>query len=203
MNELNLYKLFKEILSKSKVIRGRFHVVPGYGNELNSNNVGEIIKDILGSITTADKYPLSLLMPPVEIIGDYTDTSFSRFRLEMYFLKKIGTDNGRTQSLNVNNNTSEHTVMQDWKDMRLCAISFRKALDYVLIKTKSLNKIRTVDSSKEVINRVSYANNDRLAGVSITFEVDVFIGCDMSDYANEALDSVTFPDADTHPQHKH
>jgi hypothetical protein len=180
MNELDIYELFKKILSRSKTIEGRFSVAVGYGNDLNTNNLGEIVKDALGGIVTNKKYPLALMMPPYEIVPDSTK-GWSRFKVRLFFLTLQYSNNG-IKSPNQFSNTSEYTILQDWKDMRQCAGDFRRYIDEYLICEHLLNKIRIPDNSTESYERFSNVGNDKLVAVMIAFDIEIFNPCELKDY---------------------
>jgi hypothetical protein len=180
MNELDIYELFKKILSRSKTIEGRFSVAVGYGNDLNTNNLGEIVKDALGGIITNKKYPLALMMPPYEIVPDATK-GWSRFKVRLFFLTPQHSNNG-IKNLNQFNNTSDYPVIQDWQDMRQCAGDFRSYLDHYLIENHKLNQIRIPDNTAETYERFSNVGNDKLVAVMIAFDIEIFNPCQLKDY---------------------
>lgn len=201
MNELNLYAIIGAILSKSKVIQGRFHVAPGEGSELNTNAVDELVTDMLGSITPPGrKYPLSLMLPPVEVL-DQAKEGWSRFKVRMFFLTSKSSLDGTLKNINTNSNTSGHTTMMDWKDMRECSQYFVKAFEYTLRKHGALDKIRPVDSEPIFVERYTKLGNDKANGVSISMAIDIYMPCDVEDYTNSDLDGLTLNLGNIHPLH--
>lgn len=186
MNELELYKLFKKIIAISKTMK-RFVVAPGYGNELNKNNLGEILTDIIGGITDGEKYPLCIMFPPIEI-PNY-DTNWSSFKCRMFFLTKQGEVITGNSTFNKKNNLSKITKMDNWKDMRNSAIDFRKVFQTITEKYPQ-SGIRD-GQGLDFIERVSGVGNDVLAGVGISFEVSISINCDTSDYKQEDINLIT------------
>ena len=199
MDELQLYQLMENVLKHSTVIEGRFHVAEGYGNDLNANNLAEVIsKDI-----KPKKYPISVVLPPVDT-PNYV-TGWARFRIEQFFLcTTFHTGNGEIKSPSASTNTSKHPIRYDWKDMRECALSFRQQFNQV-IKQRGLlqKKVRPVSDSVDTIRRVSLMGNDRLSGVMIIWQVDVYFGCEVQDYAHGSVEATDLPDEDFHPLHKH
>lgn len=173
MNELDLYRIFKNIIAQSKTMR-RFIVAPQYGVELNKNNVGEILNDILGGINDWIKYPLCLMFPPVEMIEDY-DRGWSKFKCRMFFL-----DAEYKSNINQNNNLSQKTIQQNWNEMRGCAVDFRRY--FKELTQANVGKEIRDGQTYDVIDRYSDIGNDRVAGVGISFEVDLFLGCEITDY---------------------
>lgn len=203
MNELLLYAIIKAILQQSTVMQGRFVVVEGYGNDLNTNNFGDIIKDALDNYKpNARKYPVSVLMPPTEIVDSY-EKGWTRFKLDQYFLCTTGyTGSNEIKGLNMKSNTSEHSIQMDWKDMREVAGDFRKVFNKVLRNRGYLNQINSSTNSSDYIKRVSNMGNDKLSGVAVTYELNIAMPCGLTDYEN--VDAIIIPEiSDLHPLHKH
>jgi hypothetical protein len=204
MNELNIYEIFKSVFQKSKVIEGRFYLLKGYGNDLNSDNLGESIKETIGTITAPKKYPLVGMMPPYEIVENIFK-NWSRFKINLFFCVPKNANNGQVKSPNSFNNTSNHTVEQDWKDMRECAGDFRGFL-YLVLKEKELfTKIRIPSNSIDAYQRYSNVGNDALSVVSLSFDIEIAIPCDIIDYAPDSIDTLDLTNAlgVIHPSHKH
>lgn len=201
-NELFLYALFKNILSKSYVIDGRFIVAEGYGNDLNANNLDDVIKDALGGITTVKKYPLAVMMPPIDIVNDY-DKGWIDFKCRMFFLTpSYNNGDSSIKSIDKSTNTSAHSIQFDWKDMRECSGDFRKVFKK-LVSCRNLTNIIRDKQTPDITRRFSLMNNDRLSGVELEFEVSLFGGCEISDYDDLAIDQIIIPDFDVHLIHKH
>jgi hypothetical protein len=201
MNELNLYAIFKSILQKSKVIEGRFTVCTGYGNDLNLNNLGEIVKDALGGITTLKKYPACIMMPPYEMMGD-TYKNWSLFKVKLFFCVPQFSNHG-IKNPNSFNNTSEHNIQQDWKDMRECAGDFRKFTEEIFYQKELLNKIRIPDNSIDYYERYSQVGNDKLSVVSLSFDIEIFNSCELKDYDLNDISIINLDLSEIHPLHKH
>lgn len=201
-NELFLYALFKNILTKSTVIEGRFMVAEGYGNDLNANNLDDVIKDALGGITTVKKYPIAVMMPPVDIVDDY-DKGWIDFKCRIFFLTpSYNNGDSSIKSIDKSTNTSKHSIQYDWKDMRECSGDFRKVFNK-LIKKRNLSTVVREKQTPDITTRFSLMNNDRLSGVEVAFEVSLFGGCDIADYSDTAIDDIVIPDFNIHLLHKH
>ena len=198
MNELNIYQIFKDIIAQSKMMQ-RFIVAPQYGNELNKDNLGEILKDLLEGITDGVKYPLCIMFPPVELIDNY-EKGWSKFKVKMYFLTTPFTERNITQEINFGNNLSQHTIQETWKDMRLCAINFRKAFQF--ITERNLSSIRD-GQEMDVIERVSGVANDTLAGVGLSFTISMIIDCELEDYEESDLKNLIINTENIHPHNEH
>ncbi len=186
MNELNLYDLFEQIISKSKTIK-RFVMAPGYGNDLNKNNLGEILTYIIGGIKDGAKYPLCIMMPPVELIESY-DKGWSKFKCRVFFLDTQNNDANGIANVNKFNNLSKKTIKHIWKDMRGCGIDFRKV--FQLVTERNMRSGIRDGQSIDVIDRVSNVANDKVAGIGISFDVELFIGCEVMDYNDSDIDSI-------------
>lgn len=203
MNELLLYKIITAILLQSTVIEGRFIVAEGYGNDANTNNFDDIIQNALTNFAPLKKkYPVSILMPPVEIVESYSK-GWSRFKLEQYFLCTTGyTGASELKGSNAGTNVSTHTIQQDWKDMREVAGNFRAVLNKVLRSNGYLNYINSATDVKDYYRRVSLKNNDKLSGVYVTYELNIKMPCELYDYPN--IDDIELPAiTNEHPLHKH
>lgn len=199
-NELNLYDTCQKILSKSKVIEGRFVVGSGYSSDLNSDNFGQMFKDALGAIKTPRKYPVCFMFPPVEIVDGYNDPDWTRFKIQLFFLAQPHNGSNGLLKANPLANTSDHTVVQTWKDMTVCAKNFRKA--FIHVTERTITTIRD-GQTKDVIQRYSKVGNDFVAGVGIEFDVLLFDNCQMDDYTEEELNDITIIQTDLHPHHKY
>jgi hypothetical protein len=193
--------LFKNILSKSKGIEGRFYIASKGGNEINS----DLLQQVLTDDVLVKKYPLSLLMPP-RSQGNYTDRAgeWEKYHFTMFFLKTTYYDsNNQISNINPNTQTSMHTIAQDWHDMKRCAVNFIRVLDKV---QKSLGLITTsfrLPADSKAITPVSLVGIDRVSGVRLDFNASLFIGCDIGeDYTDSDISSITLPEGDSHPEHK-
>lgn len=173
MNELRLYELFRNIVAKSKKMK-RFVVAPNGGAELNKNNLGEKLSDLLGGISDGVKYPCVLMFPPTEI-PNY-NMGWSTFRCKLFFL-----DKQNTEPTNKFNNLSQKKVEENWAEMSKCAKDFKMV--FTMITDDNLSKgIRANDQKTDFLERYSYLGNDVVAGVGLDFMVDIFNDCEVHDY---------------------
>jgi hypothetical protein len=203
MNELFLYQIIKAILVQSKVMQGRFIVAEGYGNDLNANNFNDLVKDALDNYKPINrKYPVSVLMPPVEIVDSYED-GWARFKLDQFFLCTTGyTGTSELKGINMSSNTATHPIQFDWKDMREVAGDFRKMFNKTIRNAGYQVKINSATNAKDYIRRVSNMGNDKLSGVVVSYELNIAMPCELNDYepnVNITLPSIT----DIHPLHQH
>jgi hypothetical protein len=195
-------ELFRNVLAKSRAIEGRFHVCPKFGMEINSESLGELIKDLVVP-ASGPKDPLSLMLPPVSR-GEYTDKNgnWERYNIKQFFLKRSFNDSGGKVSYpNPNTQTSTHTILQDWHDMKRCSVNFLRMVDLVTKKHGLINKFR-LEKTDRIHQPVSTVGNDRYSGVMVMFDVAVFIGCTLEDYGPQDVNAITIPDDDSHPEHK-
>src|SRR5262245_12229009 len=104
------------------------------GREINTDELGQVIQDLVVTLRLEKKVPLCLLLPPV-CIGNYTSTtpSWDYYRLRSAWLNTTHYS-GTNQVMNPNpsTRTSTHTILQDWHDMKRCAVDFVKVLDSVM-----------------------------------------------------------------------
>lgn len=203
MNELYLYELFRNILAQSTVMDGRLVIAEGYGNDLNANSFDNYITDALGGITTPRKYPAAVLCPPQETVKD-RDLGWSVFHLRMYFLTTTYHDGlADIKGIAGDTNTSTHQIMHDWKDMRECAGNFRQILNKLVLARTLSQLIREVQNSPDVYERYSLMNNDRVSGVCMSFDMQLFTGCAISsEYPSTAAQDVLLPSTNIHPLHQ-
>lgn len=182
-------------------MEGRFFVVRS-GSDANIDNHGEIVRDFMGGLTAARKYPAALLFPPYETVASYSK-GWSTFRMVMYFLTKDGrTGANELKTPDYNALISDHSAILDWKDMRECAGDFRVALNNLTRQPVIGSKIRP-SGTADSIDRITWAANDKLNGVRLQFDLDLFMPCELADYPDNLFSLITIPDANPHPLHKH
>lgn len=180
--------LFKSILSKSKAIGGRFYVCPKMGYEINSDMVGEVLKQI----NTPKKYPLCLMMPP-RSNGDF-------YFITLFFLKETYYGGGNV--INTNTQTSTHTIEYDWTDMKRCADGFMYAIDSVAMAS-GYEYFAITSKSTPVITPVTEIGADRVSGVRLDFQLTLrVVVCEVpGDYDESDIELIEIPFVDGHPEH--
>lgn len=196
-------ELFTNVLSKSKGIEGRFYLCPNMGNEISSDDLNQVIKDLVVP-TGGKKTPICLGMPPVaygEFIGKIDE--WVKYHFIHFFLKpSYYSSTNQPLYQNPNTQTSTHTIPQDWHDMFRCATSFIRVLDKVSREKGLIRSTFRLDQSfTRIIKPVSFIGVDRLSGVRLDFRADVFQGCELEDYVESDISSITVPVADSHPEH--
>lgn len=198
MNELDLYNLLLYITTRSKTLEGRFAVAKSWGAALNQENFGSIIKDALGGLTTARKYPAHIMMPPVELVEGYTE-GWSQYRCVSLFVTTPHQSEGKMLRPNLATNQSEHTVEQAWKDMSTAAKSFRQVFNNTVKRNNLAGRIRADSTRPDTLERITDTGNDAVSGIVLTWGVKLFNPCTPEDYVT---DFVTWqPPAEPHPQH--
>lgn len=197
--------LFTAVLSKSKAIQGRLFLCPKMGTEINSDEFGALMKDLVVPDRLGKKYPAALLMPP-QSYGKYTDKNgeWDEYRFVMFFLTTTYySATNQTVNPNPNTKTSTHTIPQDWHDMKRCAVNFIYVLDKFIRKELLINKAFRLDQEvKKKITPVSEIGADRASGVMMEFFGSVAIGCKLEDYDPDVVDTIQVPEEDNHPEHQ-
>lgn len=179
MTELSLYTFLESIANVIPTVQNRFLVVEGGAGDLNADNSDDaIIGNSVNQTTWQKKYPCAVLMPPLEV-GRNRQKNTTRYQLTMYFLTTTYADGmNATKSINVQTNTSKVSIKEDWSQMKSAAEDFMATMRNTFYTDLTvLDYIRPVKSNEELYQRVSLANNDRLSGIRLIFELDVVIGC--------------------------
>lgn len=179
MTELSLYTFLGSIANVIPTVQNRFLVVEGGTGDLNADNSDDaIIGNSVNQTTWQKKYPCAVLMPPLEV-GRNRQKNTTRYQLTMYFLTTTYADGmNATKSINVQTNTSKVSIKEDWSQMKSAAEDFMATMRNTFYTDLTvLDYIRPVKSNEELYQRVSLANNDRLSGIRLIFELDVVIGC--------------------------
>ena len=215
INELFLYDrekgLFKEILKKSAIIEGRYHVSPNGGKDLDTNNLETYIKDPLNGLSGPDqKYPICVCMTPRSRIVNINGRRLEEFTFNLYFVcNTFYTGTNQIKAHDKDTNTSAHHIWYDWMDMKRSAEGFLFMLDSQLKRKITVGEkifpLRAYANlgDSAIYNRLTKFNNDRLSGVSLAFNMllDATV-CDSEDYSEVNPEDITMPPADIHPIHK-
>lgn len=212
MTELFIYDrekgLFKEILNKSMVMKGHYHVSPNYGKDLDTNNLETFIKDPKnGLVDVPEKYPMCVCMTPRSKEININGHELEQFVFNLYFVTPtFYTSDNQIKSLDKDTNTSSHHIWYDWQDMKRCASNFidmlRKVISTrIIINGESLPLKTLLNIDGDVIyNRLTKFNYDRLSGVSLSFAMYMDSSfCDLDDYKDVDVRSITMPPLDIHP----
>lgn len=208
MNELFLYDkqagLFQAILSASPVMEGRYHVSPNKGKDLDANNLETFLKDAMDAVTdVSDKYPICVCLPPYSRV-ERSDNEIFTFTL--FFVTTTYYENNAVKFQDPDSGLSTHHVWYDWQDMKTAAENFINALDKVIRKRSITIDSKTYPlgtwialAGDVVYRRLSRFNNDRLSGVSLSFNMIMnTLSCENDEYDDTAIDSIIIPSAKIH-----
>ncbi|NCX93168.1 MAG: hypothetical protein EBX40_00615 [Gammaproteobacteria bacterium] len=194
-----IYDVIKAVLSNSKVIQGRVHIVPFNGQELNNSNITAAIQDL----PAQQKYPVALILPP-NATSSYqiAQQPYEVYDVTMLFLTKAHVTGKSQISRPAANLQSEHTIPQTWHDMKRVASDFLKVMQQV-IHVNQYDSDINIDEGKQVIKPITEMGNEKVTGVMLTnFRITVSAGCNIEDYEEDYLTSIVLPDiTDTHPLH--
>ena len=177
-------------------------MAPRLGLEINSDELGEVLENVVKP-AIGKKYPLVLMMPP-RSMGEFTNKygEFEKYKIILFFLTTSYYDSGNTvRTMNTATRTSQHTIYQDWHDMKRCAVNFIRVLHQVMVDKKLANSVFRLEQSKRFIDPVSSVGVDRASGVKLEFNVSLFLNCTMEDYSAGDIAAITIPVEDSHPEH--
>lgn len=214
LSELFLYDrdhgLFKEILNKSTVMEGRYHVSPNYGRDLNSGNLQSFFEDPkYGVNVEKQRFPIAVCMTPQSRFTKINEQRWEEFWFSIYFLtKSYNTADNQVKDKHPDSGLSSHHIWYDWQDMKNCADAFLQVLKMQMKKEITLDfkttPLRTqvqFDENVASFNRVSLFGNAGLTGVTVNFTVFMFKGnCSLQDYP--VTDGIIIPNPIIHPLHK-
>lgn len=186
MTDLILYNFFKDTIKESTTFQGRFAVLEGYGNDLNSDNLDDnVIGSTIASNKWTKKYPCVLMMPPREVSNNLR-LNTTRYFIEMYFCTTSFIDAlGFTKAPNKQVNYSSTPILQDQAEMAERAREFYEVmLDRIYDSLSVRQSIRSARNEGFEISRFSLKNNDKVSGAKLTFQISVVNGCSIDDYIN-------------------
>lgn len=205
ISELFIYDrekgLFKEILNKSLVIQGRYHVSTNHGNDLNTANLETFIKDPASGLTDVNqKYPICFCTTPRSRYVAFQGGRWEEFIFNLYFVcTTYRTGTGQIKNRDAGTNTSAHHIWYDWQDMKEAAMNFLEALKLTLRRKidvdgvpRPLGTMIQTDISGAIFNRLTKFNNDVLTGVSVSFPMYLeATSCETPDYV--AINDIVLP----------
>lgn len=212
IDELFLYDkergLFKEILNKSVIMQGRYHVSPHNLQDLNTDNLESFIKDDkVGLRAPEQRYPIAVCNTPRSRFKSINGNRWQEFYFSMFFLTRshVTADN-QIKSLDADTNTSAHHIWYDWQDMKNCADDFLSVLKAMLQVSANGTRLKTVmgfDQEGAIFSRVTEVTNDKLSGQNVLFSVSLYAGeCTLADYPANVINSITVPPFTIHAPHK-
>lgn len=193
--------LFKEILNKSIVMQGRYHVSTNHGNDLNTANLETFIKDPANGLSdVAQKYPLVVCMTPRSRYVPFQGGRWEEIIFNLYFVcTTYRTGDNKIKSRDAGTNTSAHHIWYDWQDMKEAAMNFLEVLKLTLRRKIDvdgqlipLGTMVNLDITGAIFNRLTKFNNDVLTGVSVSFPMYLEAkSCETPDYV--AINDIQLP----------
>lgn len=201
LSYLYVEQLFRNILTHSTVMQGRFYLCPHYGSEMNEINVGDILART--GLDKKEKYPLCIMLPPVSR-PLYGRAQKDYYRADLLFLTKTYAASNGMVKQPAGDGKSSHTIPMDWHDMKRCADDFTKVL-IELVQNTNLRQFFFLNEKENPITEpVSTIGDDRVSGVvhSISFAITA-AACAIEDYPVDFLTHITIPTTDIHPTHLH
>ncbi len=186
-----IFQLFSSILGLSSKIEGRLYWAPQMGLELNSDQLNQV----LGSAGVPKKYPLALLMPPRNS-GKVSakEARWENVRLTLLFLTTTYYTGSAIASRNPATNTSLRPVQEDWDDMKVVADDFAKALRKVHDEHRLFASVLRLTNPNAYTTPISFAGLDRVSGVRLDIEVEMFVPCELTDINAESLSTINLPE---------
>lgn len=201
--------LFSAIFAQSKVINGRFHICPFWGQELNKGNIDEIISYVQPYLSTNQKYPVALLMP-IKETGNFqyqddtsTANAYSLLECTMVFVTNAYvTGQNQPSSPAPGTNQPTHTIPDTWHDMARVAKNFLEVL-YNGIEAQGLQTTLFISEKyQQQLLEVTAKANDKVTGQMLRFYLQIFGGCTLEDYNDDYLTAIQWPSVtDTHSLH--
>lgn len=202
MTEIQVYGkdgLFHSIVKASKIMAGRYAIIPGTP-DLNRNNVLTGIefprhgKDF--------KYPMVACVTPVSAFTEASvNGQWEVFNFTLFFIATTyNSGDNRLKQPDPLTNSSLHTSPKDWSDMKQVMMGFMGKLETA---AKSIrNGFRLDQKGSWVVRRFSNYQNDNLSGVYISFSASLPGVCEWPDIDNDKFTMPIFS-SDPHPQHFH
>lgn len=186
-NYVYICSLFKGILEQSKAIQGRFYVGHRYGlQDINYDTLGQAITEL----PSDKKWPLAMIAPP-HSMGDIK--GWEEFRIISFFMKQ-----SEIEDLNADTMMAQHSVLEDWHDMKRVALNFLNALWSVQDAMKPTHFI--VPKHKYLVIPLSLVGADKISGVRLDFDFKLWTGCSMEDYQDD-YPKILNIELDGHPEH--
>jgi len=200
-------QLFQAILSSSLVMQGRFYVCPKWGSELSNPNIDEQLAIGQQTPNKINKYPSALLMPPPKsgnfeyggIAGTGSISLADLYQIRMLFVSTSTITGANQVQQPTSIGISNHSIPDTWHDMDRVAQNFLSVLRQLI---KGNTSVVFWDGVMPRIVPVTNMGNDNVSGVMLTFQLGVFSGCTIEDYAAGWQSNINLPAiADIHPIH--
>lgn len=191
MTELRLYDkdgLFHNIVRKSAVMAGRYHVLPNGTNDLNSSN-------ITGIELPKEKYPLVACLAPASYVNPSAASGqWEHFSFRVLFLTNAEkTGDNQFKGRDHLTNTSQARTPADWHQMKMVALAFMNALEQLQPQAKAWFQLD--QRSPWQVRRITRTDNDQLNGVMLSFGAMVATVCIYPDISEAAIKTIVIPTA--------
>lgn len=198
-------QLFRNILKQSKVIQGRFFITHDWTAEVNSSSIVDILEKA-GIPDPKKTFPLCLMLAP-RSQGDYASDRAFKDLHDISLLFLTGTYYTSTGDVKEPapgmNNISDHTVIEDWHDMKRCGKSFMRVLSELIMDHGASQFVSISNKQPQVMQPMSTVGTKRLSGIHLTFGLNVHSSCELEDYEPDFASKIEIPTEDSHPQHLH
>lgn len=133
---------------------------------------------------------------PVRSQGKFIvkNDEWESYQFEMFFVNTTYYSGAnQTKSKNSGTGTSSKPIIQEWEEMKVAALDFIRVLQLVqkgnngdsVIMLNNMFRLHT--DRKKYIEPVSIVGTNRLSGVRLLFEADVFTTCAIQDYVEGGL----------------
>lgn len=178
MTELTCYGingLFHQIVKQSRVMSGRYAVLPKGGQDLNMNNI------LSGLDLPTTQFPAVFCLPPSSDLDKIGEWENFNFRL-IFACTAEATGDNKIKYPDKNTNTSQAKTVQDWTDMKAVCLSFMQVLGR--LHPKITREFRLSQSTTWRIVRFAGMQNPNLNGVMIMFSAGIFDKCEFEDIEN-------------------
>lgn len=181
--------IFKNIITGSVIMQGRFALLEGGASDLNADNNDEPqLTATIASQVWQKKYPCVIMYPMRRLEYNRVQNTV-RYAVQLAFCATTyyeGT--GSITNRNPATNTSKTEIKSIQDAMCKAADDFYVVLQDKVYDDFDVRKnVRTVKSSPYTVNPFSLQNNDRLSGAMLNFQLDIATGCNVSDYYNSEV----------------
>lgn len=190
MNEAQLYHtdgLFHNIIKQSRIMDGRYAVLPKGSHDLNMNNI------LSGLDLPSEKYPGVFCLPPISEMQSATGGQLFNFRI-LFVTTSTGTGDNQIKYIDTITGAAQENPAKDWNDMKVVALSFMQSLEK--IQKSFLKEFHLSQTETFRIVRFAQMQNDNLNGVMLMFSMIMYDVCQYSDIQLTDV-NVLFPDHET------
>jgi hypothetical protein len=185
---------FHNIVKQSRILNGRYAVLPKGTVDINTNNVLSGIE-----LPKGGKYPAVFCLPPYSTIESAQANHWESFIFRLLFLCTSGyTGDNQIKRRDPATNTSLHSVPQDWSEMKALAMEFINALEVTFSRSRGIFRLSQKENYR--ISRAAEVHNDKLSGVMLTFSGSMPVECVYSDIDPT---SIVIPVQTHEPNHFH